>query len=469
MLNAAGCPTSQGKHARVFINKKPVGLFLMTDDFTNKQFLKSVFNNGVKFTVDNHIFKVDSGGDLKYNGDSSNISPYAYKGDKENVNRKQMAKDLILPFMKQIANYPSTKKLNFDIKAFLRTIAVEYLAYGPDNYLMTQSNYFLFKNMENEQWYFIDSDFDQSFGHGDPKNVLGKTFDEYIKFKNASNGRPLVDSLRKVAENKEYLDNAIKRSIETFFNLNAVSPRISSLSELIRADVSWDFSLSRMSRNTNPTEVRNYSIKDFETELGVSGNGYPRPLQKWISDRSSTLATKYKVAVPSTPKHDLGYFTPVYENEKSTDADSVTPSEAVKSSKPATVVDEPLEPAVVDEPSSDLPLSKGECGPNVAYCAEGLCCSKYGYCGSTADYCGLGCQTGFGRCNDITIVTRKVVYTKTTSSVPTNSQNLIITVGRCGDGVGYCKQGYCCSKYGWCGKTDQHCGAGCQTEFGQCL
>eukprot|EP00252_Welwitschia_mirabilis_P023390 TRINITY_DN6598_c0_g1_i1.p1 TRINITY_DN6598_c0_g1~~TRINITY_DN6598_c0_g1_i1.p1 ORF type:complete len:294 (+),score=-18.01 TRINITY_DN6598_c0_g1_i1:66-884(+) len=27
-------------------------------------------------------------------------------------------------------------------------------------------------------------------------------------------------------------------------------------------------------------------------------------------------------------------------------------------------------------------------------CAKGLCCSKYGYCGTTAAYCGQGCQSG---------------------------------------------------------------------------
>nr|ACY06324.1 class IV chitinase 4-5 [Pseudotsuga menziesii] len=27
-------------------------------------------------------------------------------------------------------------------------------------------------------------------------------------------------------------------------------------------------------------------------------------------------------------------------------------------------------------------------------CASGLCCSKYGYCGTTSAYCGAGCQSG---------------------------------------------------------------------------
>ena len=31
---------------------------------------------------------------------------------------------------------------------------------------------------------------------------------------------------------------------------------------------------------------------------------------------------------------------------------------------------------------------------NNAVCANNLCCSKYGYCGSTSAWCGTGCQSG---------------------------------------------------------------------------
>ena len=44
----------------------------------------------------------------------------------------------------------------------------------------------------------------------------------------------------------------------------------------------------------------------------------------------------------------------------------------------------------------------GPCGPKSAsgsdVCASGLCCSQFGYCGSTGEYCGLGCNTAFGQC-----------------------------------------------------------------------
>jgi len=70
-----------------------------------------------------------------------------------------------------------------------------------------------------------------------------------------------------------------------------------------------------------------------------------------------------------------------------------------------------------------------------------LCCSQYGYCGKTEDYCSAsnGCQSEYGDC-------------------------------KCGDGFGKCGEGQCCSKLGFCGKTTAHCLSvnGCQSEFGEC-
>lgn len=39
-----------------------------------------------------------------------------------------------------------------------------------------------------------------------------------------------------------------------------------------------------------------------------------------------------------------------------------------------------------------------ECGSQAggAVCPDGQCCSQYGWCGSTSDYCGTGCQS---QCN----------------------------------------------------------------------
>ncbi|OUM57139.1 carbohydrate-binding module family 18 protein [Piromyces sp. E2] len=74
-------------------------------------------------------------------------------------------------------------------------------------------------------------------------------------------------------------------------------------------------------------------------------------------------------------------------------------------------------------------------------------------------------------------VTRKTSTrtTRTLKSTPTESyesipetDDLPISYGQCGEGIGRCAPGSCCSQYGWCGNTSQHCGVGCQPRFGIC-
>jgi len=98
--------------------------------------------------------------------------------------------------------------------------------------------------------------------------------------------------------------------------------------------------------------------------------------------------------------------------------------------------------------------TRGRCGPEYGYCEAYECCSQYGWCGTTDDHCGKGCQSEFGDCyggsaeNEVPVSTVK---------------------GRCGPDYGACAgSNECCSKYGWCGVTETHCGTGCQSEFGVC-
>ncbi|KAL1798038.1 hypothetical protein ACET3X_004644 [Alternaria dauci] len=99
-------------------------------------------------------------------------------------------------------------------------------------------------------------------------------------------------------------------------------------------------------------------------------------------------------------------------------------------------------------------------GKNKGYvCKTGACCSKYGNCGTTSDYCAASvCQPEFGKCD---------------APAEPGSVSPDGTCGNIGKGNnnGYiCKTGLCCSKYGNCGTTADYCAAskGCQASFGSC-
>ncbi|RGP80215.1 chitin deacetylase 1 [Fusarium longipes] len=113
-------------------------------------------------------------------------------------------------------------------------------------------------------------------------------------------------------------------------------------------------------------------------------------------------------------------------------------------------------------PSS--PITKdGTCGAkNGLKCTGskwGNCCSYNNFCGSTSGYCDGGCQSKYGKCNEI----------------KPESELIVSDNGLCGKEYHQtCKgsrYGDCCSKYGNCfssGKTSAYCGNGCQSGFGTC-
>ena len=59
--------------------------------------------------------------------------------------------------------------------------------------------------------------------------------------------------------------------------------------------------------------------------------------------------------------------------------------------------------SVTSAPATLTQLSNTTCGVYKGnqtnnICASNLCCSSTGLCGATIDYCGAGCQSGFGLC-----------------------------------------------------------------------
>jgi peptidoglycan/xylan/chitin deacetylase (PgdA/CDA1 family) len=98
----------------------------------------------------------------------------------------------------------------------------------------------------------------------------------------------------------------------------------------------------------------------------------------------------------------------------------------------------------------------GSGGKTCANSVFGNCCSQYGWCGSSGDHCGTGCNASFGNCSG-------------GGSAPAKP---VSTDGTCGSQGGKtCRGsafGNCCSLYGWCGSSADHCGSGCDATSGTC-
>lgn len=187
--------------------------------------------------------------------------------------------------------------------------------------------------------------------------------------------------------------------------------------------------------------------------------------------------------------------------------------------------------AATATPSNLVTSPDATCGGTSGYtcigAAEGECCSQYGYCGTTTDHCGTGCNPLFGKCGSSSVVpsastgsTDSSSVSSVATSVPTTTSTTILvsssaattivttatpttgvattaptstkpttTAAPTATGAAVSKNGKCGAKNGgttckgykgrfWaeeCCRTDGNCGAGvmacgvqCQKKYGNC-
>jgi len=343
MLNSLGVPTAQNKFVRVFINGNPIGLFSLTDNVSNKRFLRETLNSGTKFDIENPLYKVDyfpptAVGDLGlYGNDPSNekYSIYNYKGasmddlgneEQKNERNLEMNSKHLIPFLEQIDQYPQTRDLNMDITMFLKFMAMEYIAGAIDNYWERPGNYYLYKNINfnDGEWLFLDNDFHYSFGVGGERlnEVLSCTIDNYASFnEEIPPERPLLDKIRSFQENEDYFRDVLNRLIHTAYHVNAVFPRLESLAELIKEDVAWDFSLPKVSGHAEATNY-DFTMNDFEYQIYNEDNGCTDlndmiSLRCWIKNKGHNVAKELGVEYPANPDENLGFVSTLMQtNDK---------------------------------------------------------------------------------------------------------------------------------------------------------
>ncbi|OTB03078.1 carbohydrate esterase family 4 protein [Hypoxylon sp. CI-4A] len=112
----------------------------------------------------------------------------------------------------------------------------------------------------------------------------------------------------------------------------------------------------------------------------------------------------------------------------------------------------------------DLTCGSTGAGTAGSTCPDSLCCSQYGYCGNTTDYCSTGCQSQFGICSG------SGGDGDGSGDDGDGETSPDLTCGTTGAGEnGYiCPTGMCCSQYGYCGNSTDYCETGCQAAFGIC-
>ncbi|KAF9194531.1 hypothetical protein BGZ51_009094 [Haplosporangium sp. Z 767] len=312
MLNVVGIPTQQGAWVRLFMNSLPVGLYLMVDDI-GKSFLKQTVHNDDENIVRGALWqmnapKVESQADLNYIGPlASDYCAYCYTMKNLGSNPADAPMTQLLQFMKDLQAFDpnGTGAIAYweeraDIEGILRNFAMEYLSSQWDAYWLSGSNYFMYFNPTmgpNGKWQWIPTDFDGTFGNGDPyeKFVAYQTYADFT-----THDRPLVSKL--IIQNKEInarFEQIIKDIVGYAYKPEALFPRIDAYEKMLAKDVAWDYSIDRSSY---PGKTNGWNASDFHGSFIQGTKTMSFGIKPWIESRVMELQKQLQfTVVPGTP------------------------------------------------------------------------------------------------------------------------------------------------------------------------
>ncbi|KAG0199609.1 hypothetical protein BGX28_007134 [Mortierella sp. GBA30] len=311
LLNSAGIPTQQGAWVRLFINKEAYGLYFMVDDI-GKSFLKQTVHGGDSKIKRGSLVQMNA---FEENGQTFNAD-LAFKGPAATNYNKDNYKSVnlgqgdtaveplkeIIDFMKDLQDFnPASTpdpvaywESRSDLQGILRNMALEYLGGAFDNYWLSASNYFMYKNpamAATGKWQWIPTDFDGTFGNGNPyPNIVS-----YKSWYDNKNGeRPLVAKL--ILNNaviNPMFEQVLKELVSTAFKPEALIPRINAYHDMLRLDAQWDYSLKRHS----PGIDQNFTINDFDKNLDEITPHMSYSLRGWVRDMANFVANELKFTI----------------------------------------------------------------------------------------------------------------------------------------------------------------------------
>ncbi|KAF9354360.1 hypothetical protein BGX26_007813 [Mortierella sp. AD094] len=283
VLNAVGVPTQQGAWVRLYVNSRPIGLYLMVDDI-GKSFLKQTIHHGDHTINRGSLWQmnapvVETQGDLQYIGPTAADYPadcYKMKTLSTSPELEPMAP--MIQLMKDLQDF-DPNALNgieyweerIDLDGFLRK-------YGG-------------------KWQWISTDFDGTFGDGDPTEVL-TTYQTYADF--SQHDRPMISKL--ILKNKDInarFETTLKEIVGWAFKPEALFPRLDAYEKLLAKDVEWEYSIDR---SRYPGKTNSWTIQDFHQSLIGPVKDMNLGIRPWIQNRTLDLQSQLQFRVePGTP------------------------------------------------------------------------------------------------------------------------------------------------------------------------
>jgi hypothetical protein len=325
VVAAVGNPVHNQVIVRVYLSDgTPVGLYLMIEVTSSKSFIKSQFYGNektgkIKVPETGLGFPLDcsTGADFV---PGQKISAFQYSEGENN--------DKIVPLIEamhkvDVENEEEVKKFSkewFDLDIFFKSLAIEYLTGDWDSYWMYTTNFVMYDAPEEStantfKYYFIDQDFDLTFGIGlsSKINTFGDDFPkqsyktlvdrEWSIGTNDGPNREAVDLFLKRGVTKTMFENHLIDIVKHVFNPVALGRRIDEYISRYEEELEWDYSIERLHIGADPNKTRYvWTMNDFYENME---NGAVKStkwgLKQWIEMRAESIANEFEFEWDKVP------------------------------------------------------------------------------------------------------------------------------------------------------------------------
>ncbi|KAF9578143.1 hypothetical protein BGW38_006214 [Lunasporangiospora selenospora] len=296
VLNSLGVPAQQAAYVRLFLNDRPIGLFVAMEEMKG-HWVKKVLHPKVEKVHPGALWKMNSccghEGNLQWLGPTteSYVLEDIYKNILPGKNPKNdLMKDLIV-FMKAIKEFDPKETENpigywnkhMDLDMFLKSMVMEFLAGAWDAYWKSGSNYQIYNDPLTSKWMWLPTDFDDTFGTA----FEGKIESYRLIPKKNENGfeSPLAQKLIiECPEINERFEAILKDTVNYVFKPDALDPRLEGYRRMLHEDIVWDRALPRVSKGKN----NKFTVADLTKGLdhGVESKF---GLREWIKKRAEEV------------------------------------------------------------------------------------------------------------------------------------------------------------------------------------
>ena len=308
VLNAMGNYGNDANMVRLFINGQGFGTFNMLDDITQYSYINAKFYGGKAQNPPGPLYDGMGGADFLYHpGNLDGYSSFAPAvGSPEGY---QGLDPLCKAFNETNTadnNAVATFGNMFDIDHFLRFMVMEYLSGHWDGYWMGQTNNGAYREPAADgKWYFLDQDFDGTFGVNlAAPEGMAFTSVSYKEFPARYPGGILANGLLQNPDLKATFEKYLVDTVKVLYNNVTLTNRVLALHDFLLPDLTWDRSIVQQSPGINFGWNLGQVTENLWTGVSApnqNGGGAAWGLVQWIAERSAAVAKEFNIQITTTP------------------------------------------------------------------------------------------------------------------------------------------------------------------------